>query len=99
MKKTFIVDIDNTICISKDSDYANSQPMHDRIAKINKLHDDGHKIIYWTARGGNSGIDWTDVTHSQLKAWGCKYDEIRMKKPTYDVWIDDKAFNADEYFK
>lgn len=98
-RKTFIVDIDNTICISKGSDYANSVPMFDRIEKINKLYEEGHNIIYWTARGGHSGIDWTDKTHSQLAAWGCKYDEIRMKKPTYDVWIDDKAINSEEYFK
>ena len=97
--KTYIVDIDNTICISNNSDYANSKPIFERIAKINKLYDDGNTIIYWTARGGNSGIDWTDKTHSQLAAWGCKYNEIRMNKPVYDLWIDDKAINSEEYFK
>ncbi len=97
--KTYIVDIDNTICISSNSDYANSKPIYERIAKINKLYDDGNTIIYWTARGGNSGIDWTDKTHSQLAAWGCKYNEIRMNKPVYDLWIDDKAINSEEYFK
>lgn len=97
--KTYIVDIDNTICISNNSDYANSKPIFERIAKINKLYDEGHTIIYWTARGGNSGIDWTDKTHSQLAAWGCKYNEIRMNKPVYDLWIDDKAINSEEYFK
>lgn len=97
--KTYIVDIDNTICISSNSDYANSKPIFERIAKINKLYDDGNTIIYWTARGGNSGIDWTDKTHSQLAAWGCKYNEIRMNKPVYDLWIDDKAINSEEYFK
>ena len=97
--KTYIVDIDNTICISNNSDYANSKPIFERIAKINKLYDEGHTIIYWTARGGNSGIDWTDKTHSQLAAWGCRYNEIRMNKPVYDMWIDDKAINSEEYFK
>jgi prolyl oligopeptidase PreP (S9A serine peptidase family) len=94
-----MVDIDNTICISKDSDYANSQPIIQRIQKVNELYDQGNKIIYWTARGGNSGIDWTDKTHSQLAAWGCKYDEIRMGKPVYDVWVDDKAINSEDFFK
>lgn len=97
--KTYIVDIDNTICSSPNSDYANSKPIYERIAKINKLYDEGHTIIYWTARGGNSGIDWTDKTHSQLAAWGCRYNEIRMNKPVYDLWIDDKAINSEEYFK
>lgn len=95
----YIVDIDNTICLSKDSDYANSVPLVDRIKKINNLYDDGHSVVYWTARGGNSGIDWTDKTHSQLAEWGCKYHELRMNKPVYDVWVDDKAIHSEEYFK
>ena len=99
MIKTYMVDIDNTICISENSDYANSKPMNDRIQKINELYDQGHKVIYWTARGGNSGIDWKDKTYSQLAAWGCKYDEIRMGKPPYDIWVDDKAINSEDFFK
>jgi uncharacterized protein YheU (UPF0270 family) len=95
----YMVDIDNTICVSEGSDYANSKPLPERIKKINELYDAGHTVIYWTARGGNSGIDWTDKTHSQLAAWGCKYDEIRMKKPVYDIWIDDKAINSEDFFK
>lgn len=99
MSKTYIVDIDNTICVSEGGNYNESKPMHNRIAKINKLYDEGHTIIYWTARGGTSGIDWTDKTHSQLAAWGCKYNEIRMWKPSYDIWIDDKAINAEDFFR
>lgn len=88
---TYIVDIDNTICFTEGSDYINSEPYPIRIDKINELYDEGHEIIYWTARGGNSGIDWTELTTKQLKEWKCKYHELRMWKPKYDVWIDDKA--------
>ena len=95
----YYVDVDGTICTKTDGNYRDARPMWDRIAKINKLYDDGHQIIYWTARGGNSGIDWTDVTHSQLASWGCKYDKIMLGKPSYDLWIDDKAINSEEYFK
>jgi hypothetical protein len=94
----FIVDIDNTICKTENSDYLNSVPYPERIAKINKLYEEGHQIIYWTARGGVSGIDWTDHTRKQLTEWGCKYDEIRMRKPSYDMWIDDKAINSEVFF-
>jgi len=87
----YIVDIDNTICSNKNSDYHNSIPYMDRIAKINHLYDSGHTIIYWTARGGSTGINWSEVTASQLKEWGCKYHELKMNKPSYDVWVDDKA--------
>jgi len=87
----YIVDIDHTICDNKNSDYPNSTPYTKRIEKINKLYDEGHEIIYWTARGGNSGIDWTELTTKQLNEWGVKYHELRMFKPKYDVWVDDKA--------
>jgi len=87
----YIVDIDNTICETHNSDYPNSVPYTDRIDRINRLYSEGHTIIYWTARGGNSGIDWTELTTQQLKQWNCKYHELRMRKPSYDVWIDDKA--------
>ena len=88
----YIVDIDGTICKTVDGDYHNSRPYLDRIQKINELYDQGSTIIYWTARGGNSKLDWTDLTKQQLNSWGCKYTELRMKKPVYDVWVDDKSF-------
>lgn len=94
-----MVDIDGTICRTQGSNYMESKPIKERIDRINALYDEGNQIIYWTARGGNSGIDWSDLTRQQLKDWGCKYDELRMRKPVYDIWIDDKAFNSEEWFK
>jgi hypothetical protein len=87
----YIVDIDNTICVSIDSDYNSCIPIEHRIEKINNLYDQGHTVVYWTARGQNSGKDWTLLTHKQLNDWNCKYHELWMNKPSYDVWIDDKA--------
>lgn len=88
----YIVDIDNTICYQeKPSDYPNSIPIFERIEKINQLYDDGHEIIYWTARGMASGKEWGELTEQQLDQWGCKRHQLWMKKPQYDVWIDDKA--------
>lgn len=94
----YMVDIDNTICYNENSNYKDSKPDHVRIAKLNALYDEGHEIHYWTARGGNSGIDWTELTHQQLKDWNVKHSSITMKKPVYDVWIDDRAINADDFF-
>ena len=90
-RKKYIVDIDGTICTTHDGQYAKSEPLAARIAKINQLYDDGHKIIYWTARGMTSNTDWSELTKRQLEFWGCKYHELRMGKPSYDVWVDDKA--------
>ena len=99
----YIVDIDNTICLTRKDvegrwDYPNSVPYEGRIEKINELYDDGNTIIYWTARGSGSGIDWTELTKQQLDSWGCKYHEVRLGKPSYDIWIDDKAFNDEHFF-
>jgi hypothetical protein len=89
--KRYIVDIDGTICETVDGDYENSRPLNDRIAKINALYDEGHTIIYWTARGMVSGKNWRDMTGRPTAAWGCKHHALRMTKPAYDVWVDDKA--------
>jgi hypothetical protein len=94
----YIVDIDGTIANSPSSDYTESRPILERIDMINALYDDGHTIHYWTGRGGRTGIDWTALTTSQLKDWGCKYNQLTIGKPDYDHWIDDKAFNAEAFF-
>ena len=87
------VDIDETICRSpKNLDYNLSEPYPDRIEKINKLFDKGHKIVYWTARGRLSKTNWYDVTKKQLESWGAKYTSLDTHtKPAYDLLICDKA--------
>lgn len=88
----YIVDIDETICTKeKDQHYSQSIPYHDRIQKINDLYDQGHEIWYWTARGMATGVDHYELTLSQLYTWGCRYHQLKMGKPSYDVWVDDKA--------
>ena len=91
------VDIDGTICHTEDSDYENSIPNFTYIEKINKLHNEGNEIVYWTARGGTTGIDWTMFTLIQLNNWGCRYTRIEtQKKPPYDLLIDDKSKRIEE---
>lgn len=96
---TIFVDIDNCICATPEASYEGATPWPERIAKINKLFDEGNKIIYWTARGGTTGNDWTILTKKQLSDWGAKYDELRMSKPYYDLFIDDRNINSEEFFK
>lgn len=96
----YIIDIDGTICTpSRDSNYVYAQPYYDRIAKINQLYDAGHYITYWTARGQSTGRDWTELTRTQLRQWGVKHHALEMRKPSYDVWVDDKAHNSEDFFK
>ena len=92
------VDIDNTIFKTGDTDYATSTPMMDRIKKINKLYDEGNTIVYWTARGSVTGIDHSELTKKQFKEWGVKHHELKFGKPPYDIFIDDKNINSEDYF-
>jgi phosphatidate phosphatase PAH1 len=107
----YVVDIDGTICdkpeCREDCDYHASIPKLDRIAKINKLYDEGHQIIYLTARGmgrhsNNADLAkarFYELTELQLRLWGCKYHELFLGKPSGDFYIDDKGINSDEFFR
>jgi hypothetical protein len=93
------VDIDETILMTQNMDYENSQPMYDRIEKINKLYDEGNTIIYWTARGTGSGKDWSDVTEKQFERFKVKYHDLKFGKPIYDLFVDDKNINSEDFFE
>ena len=96
---TYYVDIDETICYYEGNrKYPNALPNHERIKKINALYDEGNTIVYWTARGGTTGIDWTELTQKQLKEWNVKHHELKMWKPSYDLFICDKAVNSERFF-
>ena len=97
------VDIDDTICYYNDTDkknlnYNKAIPYTKRIEKINKLYDENNTIVYWTARGTKTGIQWFQKTLEQLNQWNCKFHELRMGKPAFDMFIDDKVINSDNYF-
>ena len=110
MLKTYVIDIDGTICdkdvCRKDGDYESSIPKKERIAKINSLYDEGHTIKYFTARGmGRYNDDskmaqarWRETTELQLKIWGCKYHQLILGKPSGDIYIDDRGVNANDFF-
>ena len=93
------VDIDGTICDTEGSDYKNTKPRQNQIDKINKLYDEGNTIIYWTARGSLTGINWFSLTERQLKKWGVNYHKIFFSKPSYDYIIDDKSIYAKKILK
>lgn len=88
------VDIDETICYYEgERDYSKALPIKKNIERVNKLYDEGHEITYWTARGTVTKINWMKTTLDQLERWGAKYNCVKMGKPAYDLFIDDKAIN------
>lgn len=93
--KTYCFDLDNTICNTIDKNYKDAYPYTEVVNKINELYDAGNKIIIYTARGGTSKIDYHELNITQLEKWGVKYHELIDKnKPHFDLFIDDKAINA-----
>lgn len=95
----YYVDIDETICeYNGVREYPEASPIEKNINIINKLYDEGHEVVYWTARGTQTGIDWTELTAGQLKKWGARYTKLILKKPHYDIFICDKAINTEDFF-
>tara|TARA_R100001082_G_C4283298_1_gene124859 strand:- start:163 stop:462 length:300 start_codon:yes stop_codon:yes gene_type:complete len=94
------VDVDETICDTpSDRDYSKSTPIQKNIKKINELYYNGNTIVYWTARGTVSGIDWTETTIKQLNEWGAKFHEVKLGKPHFDLYVCDKSINSNLFFK
>lgn len=102
----FVFDIDNTICYTKNSDYKSSTPIISRIEKINSLYEEGHEILFLTARGmGRSNNDsrfaneeFYELTRRQLDEWGVKYHNLFLGKPAADFYIDDKGISDEDFF-
>lgn len=93
----YCFDIDGTLCTNTEGDYAMAQPFCDVIARVNRLYEEGHRILLYTGRGSTTGIDWRQLTEQQLKEWGVRYHALYMGKPAADIYIDDKAINMAEW--
>ena len=100
----YVFDLDNTLCDTKKKldgnwDYLNSEPFQERIDLVNKLYDEGHKIIIETARGCVSKKNWYEQSYNQLVSFGLKFHELRAGvKFNADFFVDDKAINSNDFF-
>ena len=94
----YCFDIDGTICTT-DCHYKDSEPYQSVIDWINKKYDEGHQITLFTSRGTSSGEDWSSFTLQQVKDWGIKFHSLKLGKPAYDLFIDDRAINNEEWYK
>ena len=103
-QKVLAFDIDGVICNTLGSDYENSKPNKKVIEKINHLYDAGNTIIVFTARFmGRTNNNYQEAyklgykfTLNQLQSWNLKFNELIFGKPSFDLLIDDKAFNYSE---
>ncbi len=98
-KKIFCFDIDGVICNTQKKNYSKSQPIKKSINTINKIYLKNYVIIF-TARYMGRNKDNIQKAYKQgykktflqLKSWGLKFHELRMGKPSFDVFLDDKQF-------
>ncbi len=106
-KKILCFDLDGVICSNTKYKSANlinykkSKSIPSAIKAINKLYDNGHTIVIYTARGmtrynGNLSLikkKLSKITVNSLKSWKLKYHKLVFGKIYYDLIIDDKAIN------
>lgn len=92
--KTLMVDIDNTITRGKGYE-EDCNPRNDIIEILNNYYEKKYNIIYWTSRGVISDNDWYNHTKKQLNEWNAKYSLLIVKKPYFDVFVEDKSINLD----
>lgn len=94
-KKIFVFDVDGTVCTNTNGKYERAKVYPDMLDRVNRLYDLGHEIIFMTARGSVSNVDYTDFTKEQLAKWGFKYHRlITNQKPHADLFVDDRAENV-----
>ena len=101
-KKILCFDIDGVICNTRKNHYKYSIPIKKNVISINNFYSKGYYIKIFTSRFmGRSKEKSTlakkkgyELTRSQLKKWNLKYHELIMGKPSFDYFVDDKAFNS-----
>jgi hydroxymethylpyrimidine pyrophosphatase-like HAD family hydrolase len=90
----YVIDLDGTLCEERSTfEKCLAAPFQSAIDKVNRLHDEGHFIIIYTARG------WAEfkATEDWLRKHDVRYHVLMCGKPHYDVWVDDRACNAKDW--
>ena len=103
-----IIDLDDTICSTKNGDYENSIPKEKVIKKIKEYKNLGFEIIIYTSRNmrtykGNVDLikaNTLPIIIKWLKKFNVPYDQIIVGKPWPSFggfYVDDKAIRPDEF--
>lgn len=106
--KKLIVDLDGTLTLADNINYADVSPRNDVIAKLIEYKKNGFEIVISTARNmrtyeGNVGkinIHTLPVIISWLDKHNVPYDQIIVGKPwcgSEGFYIDDRAVRPSEF--
>jgi hypothetical protein len=88
--KTYAFELEGTLCTCADI----PDPYPKRIAHVQKLHEEGHKIFISTERPFSEQLEITML----LAKWKVPYDRLTMATPAADVYIGSKAKPSIHYF-
>ncbi len=113
-KDIYCIDIDGTLTEPHEGTPWEAVPIPSRIAKVNKLYDEGAVIYLMTARGFIRSTDMhpdnivfaqqeadsycRPRTEAQLEKWGVKYHSLFFGKPRAAIYVDDRGVNDEEFF-
>ena len=103
-----IIDLDDTICSTKNGDYENSIPKEKVIKKIKDYKNLGFEIVIYTSRNMRTYKGNVDLIKANtlpiiirwLEKFDVPYDQIIVGKPwpSYGgFYVDDKAIRPDEF--
>ena len=100
-----VFDLDDTICVHKNRDYPNAEPIVSVIEKMRLMKNDGWEIIIYSARGqvscnGNlAEIERKNrsVVENWLKVHDVPCDELIFGKPLGDIYVDDKGMSLNDF--
>ena len=103
-----IIDLDDTICSTKNGDYVNSIPKEKVIKKIKEYKNLGFEIIIYTSRNMRTYKGNVDLIKAKtlpiivkwLEKFDVPYDQIIVGKPWPSFggfYVDDKAIRPDEF--
>ena len=97
--KNYLIDIDGTITEDVPNEeperMATCAPFEDALETLNKWHDEGHIITFFTSRTE----EHREVTETWLNEHGFKYHGLLMGKPrggNYH-WVDNHIVRATRY--
>jgi len=99
-KLTIAIDVDGTVADCSEVDFSKvdkdprellkAKPIKGSLESVQRLHRQGHKIVFYTARNHGS----KPVTRRWLKMHGFPFDHIETEKFVAHVYIDDRAING-----
>lgn len=103
----YCFDIDGTIAETRKEKqfYWEVEPKEGAVESLQKLKEEGHYIILYTARNmetfssnlGKINAVQGPVLFDWLKKYEIPYDEIYFGKPSADVYIDDKGLKFETW--